>query len=265
MSRAAAKLNNLHSIGRTDCGDTSLHRRQPLAHLVVTLAHIVSLISIGRYDLSRAVPFLIYPVWLIIRGELPAKMILRKLLFALPLIVLLGLFNPLLDRAPLQLGEFQVAGGWISFLTLLVKGCLSVLAALLLVCFCGQSGIAGALRALHVPRILVALFSFIYRYIFLLSDEAYSMSLAYSLRSAGRRAPSPNYWGSMIGQWAIRSYGRARRIYSAMLLRGFSGEMPPPERGPAGAGDIVYTVCWCGFFICARLWNISELLGGILV
>jgi cobalt/nickel transport system permease protein len=80
---------------------------------------------------------------------------------------------------------------------------------------------------------MVAIISFMYRYLGVLGDEAQRMNRARASRSAarpGRRAGGSLLWrgrvtGAMVGSLFLRSYERSERVYSAMLARGFDGEL----------------------------------------
>ena len=78
---------------------------------------------------------------------------------------------------------------------------------------------------------MVAIISFMYRYLAVLSDEATRMSRARASRSAqpdGKGGGSivwrARVTGSMVGSLFLRSYERSERIYAAMQARGFEGE-----------------------------------------
>ena len=84
------------------------------------------------------------------------------------------------------------------------------------------------MRSLHVPAVLTATISFMYRYLFVLVDEAMRLQTARASRSVG--AGRTVWWrarvlGGMIGSLFIRSYERSERIYAAMMSRGFAGEV----------------------------------------
>jgi cobalt/nickel transport system permease protein len=89
------------------------------------------------------------------------------------------------------------------------------------------------MRSLRFPRILVAIVSFMWRYIFVLVDEAMRLSRARDARSAvqpGRKSGGSIPWrakvvGGMAGNLFIRSYSRSERIYQAMEARGYQGEL----------------------------------------
>ena len=65
----------------------------------------------------------------------------------------------------------------------------------------------------------------LYRYIFVLGEEALRMTRARSLRSFGRRGMGLRVYAQMLGQLLLRTYARAQRVYLAMLCRGFDGQV----------------------------------------
>lgn len=87
-----------------------------------------------------------------------------------------------------------------------------------------------ALRHLGIPSILIAITSFMFRYLSVLVDEAIRLMRARSARSAGRQSGlSSIAWqgrvvGNMTGQLFLRSYERSERVYHAMAARGFQGQ-----------------------------------------
>ncbi len=90
-----------------------------------------------------------------------------------------------------------------------------------------------ALRHLRLPQPLVATLSFMYRYLFVLSDEATRLLRARRARSAtqpGRKSGGSLLWrarvaGNMVGQLFLRSLERGDRVYQAMLARGYTGHL----------------------------------------
>ena len=90
-----------------------------------------------------------------------------------------------------------------------------------------------ALRHLRVPGILVSIIAFMYRYLFVLADEASRLLRARAARSArpahgqggGSIVWRARIAGHMVGQLFIRSFERSDRVYNAMLARGYRGEL----------------------------------------
>jgi cobalt/nickel transport system permease protein len=105
-----------------------------------------------------------------------------------------------------------------------------------------------AMRAVGIPRLLVAMFGLTWRYLFVLVDEALRLIRARAARSGVSSSTSPStslrtkgegggiIWraqvaGGMAGSLFLRGFERSDRIYTAMLSRGYDGEvrvMPLP-------------------------------------
>ena len=82
-----------------------------------------------------------------------------------------------------------------------------------------------ALERLRVPAKLVFLFLFTCRYIHVIGEEWQKLQTAAKLRGFIPRTTMHTYRtiGNMLGLTVINSIDRSRRIYEAMLLRGFNG------------------------------------------
>jgi cobalt/nickel transport system permease protein len=123
--------------------------------------------------------------------------------------------------------------GLLRFVSIVIRSWLSVQMAILLVAVTEFPKIIHALTHLHVPAIITVIISFLYRYLFVLTDEVMRMIRARQARSAaatGVRSGGSVAWraqiaGHMAGQLFLRSYERSDRIYNAMLSRGYQGEL----------------------------------------
>ncbi len=137
----------------------------------------------------------------------------------------------------LHIGTWELVAtdaGVLRFVSVVVRSWLSVQAAILLTATTQFPDLMHALRHLHLPGPLVAIVSFMYRYLSVLTDEASRLLRARESRSA-RLADAPELksggsilWrarmaGNMAGQLFLRSYERSDRIYNAMLARGYQG------------------------------------------
>jgi cobalt/nickel transport system permease protein len=133
------------------------------------------------------------------------------------------------------------------FTTILLKSWLSVQVAMLLAFTTPFHELIDALRELRVPRIIVAIISFMYRYLGVLTDEAGRMNRARAARSAGSpagRSGGSLAWrarvtGAMVGSLFIRSYERSERVYAAMQARGFEAEFRHLAMRRLGRGELL--------------------------
>jgi cobalt/nickel transport system permease protein len=257
--------NSLFEIGALDqlAGqDTPVHRLDPRAKLITTLGFIVTVVSFNRYELSALVPLILYPVSLAAAGNFPTSYLVRKLLIASPFALLVGLCNPILDRTPMFLVDgVSISAGWISFASIALRFCLTVSAALVLVGVTGFTTVCMALGRLGMPRIFTVQLLFLYRYIFVLTEEGLSMARARALRSFKRRGMGLRVYGYMLGQLLLRTMSRAERIHQAMLCRGFDGEIRLSRDFRFRSRDVVFAAGWLMFFGVARYLNLSQLLG----
>lgn len=241
---------------------TAVHRINPVVKLIVTLLYLVFVMSYGKYEIGGLIPLVFYPIIIASVGNIPIKPLLAGLAMAAPLIIGIGLFNPLLDRTlVISIGDIGISAGWVSFAALILKCCLTVAAALLLLATTGINGIAAALNRLHLPQIFIIQMLLTYRYISVLLGEASRIYNAYTLRAPNEKGISMKVWGSLLGQLLLRAYDRASRVYQAMKLRGFDNQYFGVSLARISKADILYFIGWTAFFIFAKFVNIPVLLG----
>ena len=265
MSRIDAALRDLRSLEALAARDTPLARLDARAKVIATAAFIITVVSFERYTVAALLPLAAYPVALIALGDLPVASLARKMLVAAPFAVLVGVFNPMLDRAPMLLaGDVTVAAGWVSFASILVRFALTVSAALALVAGTGVSALCAALARLGVPNVFTAQLLFMFRYAFVLGAEAARMSAARELRSGGRSLALSAY-GPLLGHLLLRAFERAQRIHLAMMARGFDGELRTLRMLRWNARDTAFVVAWGAFFVAVRAVDLPMLLGRMLL
>ncbi|MBA3009969.1 MAG: cobalt ECF transporter T component CbiQ [Proteobacteria bacterium] len=260
--------NNLFDIRYMDTlasGNSSLHKIDPRAKLITTLIFICMVVSLGKYEISRMVPFVIYPMALIISAELPILYLFKKIAIVAPFAILVGIFNPFFDTQPLvQIGDFSISGGWISFTSILLRFGLTVSAALILICLTGFNGVCMALEKLKVPGPFVVQLMFLYRYLFVLIEEASRMVRARSLRSFDSKGMRFNVFVQLLGQLLLRTLDRAQRIHLAMCCRGFDGHVRLNRTMSFGYREIQFILFWSLLFVIARWYNLPVKIGSII-
>jgi len=242
-----------------------IHRIDPRAKLITTLTYIVTVMSFGRYDLSGVIPFLLYPILIVIVGNLPLMYLIKRMGIVLPFILFIGIFNPILDQSiGAKFGTFTISGGWISFFSIVIRAVLTIFAALTLIATTGFHEICIALERIGVPNLFAAQLLFVYRYLFVLIDEASRMVRARALRSFSRKGEGLKIWSSPIGSLTLRTIDRARRIHLAMTSRGFDGEIRLARRYHIRIIDMVFVIGWTTLFIIMRRYNLSTFIGDVL-
>lgn len=242
-----------------------MHRLDARAKTLVTFSFIAVVVSFPLYEVSALTPFLLFPIALLSLGRIPMLYILKKILIAAPFALVIGIFNPFLDREPVaSIGSFTVTGGWLSFTSIMLRFILTVGAALTLIACTGIHRLGASLEQLGAPRVFVVQLLFLYRYLFVISDEGSKMFRSVELRSEKGHPLSFRVYGSLLGTLLIRAMDRAERVYRAMVARGFDGEIRVLRPSAFGWKDASFIVGWLAFFSVARTWNLAELLGLLL-
>jgi cobalt/nickel transport system permease protein len=166
----------------------------------------------------------------------------------LPLKALLksaGLFLPFVATFALM---SWIAGQPGRAVALFEKSFLSGLAALILVATTPIQDLLHALESLKMPRALVLIAQFLYRYLFVVSEQAQRVRMA--LRARGSR------FQSAVGAVSVlfaRSWERADGIYQAMLARGFTGRFAALRSARFGWADAVFLCIAAGVIAGIRL------------
>lgn len=264
MVNMAEALHNIRLLDELGDLNTPIHKIHPLAKLIVTLVYLITVISFQKYEISSMLPLIFFPMLMISLSGIPTLPILKRVLIVLPLIIGIGIFNPILDQKPAFLfGYITLTYGWISFISILIKCLLTVIASLILISTTGMTNLGIALRILKVPKLIVLQLLLTYRYINVLMEEVILTTTAYSLRAPRAKGILFKNWGSLMGQLLLRTIERGQNIYIAMCSRGFIGEYHAGNIPKFGCKDFVFLMIWVLFFLLVRYVNIAKLLGTI--
>ncbi|HEX7975211.1 MAG TPA: cobalt ECF transporter T component CbiQ [Anaerolineales bacterium] len=220
-------------------GQSPIHRLDPRVKVVVAVLFILSnvLLPDGAW-----LAFLLstgLALWISDLAGLGPGYTLKRSFIALPfaLAAVTAIFAlPGRPIAHWALGPWRLTAtdtGLLRFASVVVRSWLSVQVAILLVATTQFPDLLHALGHLRVPAILVAVISFMYRYLFVLTDEVMRLNRGREARSArpaeggggGTLAWRARVAGHMAGQLFLRSYERSERVYNAMLARGYQGQL----------------------------------------
>jgi cobalt/nickel transport system permease protein len=114
--------------------------------------------------------------------------------------------------------------------------------ALLLTLTTPWTGLLRALRALHIPRLVILILQMTMRYVFLLVRVAIETLEARKLRMVGpfNRGEKRAFFGAIFGTIVSRSYALHEAVYEAMLARGYSGEPKVADRFVLKVVDVLW-------------------------
>lgn len=224
-------------------GSSPLHARDPRAKIVVLL---VFLIVLATTPANAAVTLVIDAAVLmsgILMAGLPIIGLLVRAAGILPFSLAFGLIT-------------WLAGDHWRAIALVEKSYLSTVAVLLLAGTTPLPRLLGGLEALGTPRLIVLLAQFLYRYLFVISEQAQHLRLAAACRSGTFAGQRQSRFRAAAGALAVlfaRSYYRAEGIHRAMLARGFGGRFSLLNPMRFGALDAGFTAAIGALLILARV------------
>lgn len=196
-------------------GASLLHRRDPRAKLAAAALFLIVLGTAHRNLPVLAAVFALLLGAGLLLAKLPLAGALLRSTVVLPFTLVFG--------AICWVGGDPGRG-----VAIVLKSYLSALAVLLLVSTTPLPDLLHALESFGTPRFLLMVAQFIYRYLFVISEEAQHMSKAAASRAAtvAGLTGSRERFRAAAGALAVlfaRSYGRAEDIHRAMLARSFPG------------------------------------------
>lgn len=234
-------------------GDSQVHRADARVKLILAVLFILT---------SALTPTGVWAVYLLLLSlawaaamlaGLGIGFLLKRSLLALPFVLAAVPLLVSVDGVPwatVWLGPVTLTisqTGLQRFASIVLRSWISVQAAILLAATTPFPQLLVAMRALRMPRLLVAIVGLMWRYLFVIADEALRLMRARAARMGhpersdtrvgGSLAWRARVTGGMAGNLLLRSFDRSDRIYHAMLARGYDGEvrtLPLPPMTASG-------------------------------
>ena len=190
--------------------DSPIHRLSPAGTLVAAVALVIGTAVLPPPGLIPLTATFLLLISVAVASRIPGRFLLGRVLLLEPFVLgvaALALFGP---------------GGWRLFAFLVAKSTVCIATMVLLANTTPFSDLLRVLKAARVPSLLLTTMSLMYRYVFVLVDEAGRMRRARSSRTfAARRVRAWQTGATVVSQLFIRSSERADRIWAAMCARGW--------------------------------------------
>lgn len=241
-------------------GSSPVHRLDPRAKVVGLFLFILSANLVPDRSWTVFALLLLVLYCIVLTARMGFSLIIRRSLAALPFVLAalaIPFTTPGTDWFALPgLGWTVSVEGAERFASILLRFWIAIQAAILLAAVTPFPDMLWALGKLRLPSALVSIIGFMYRYIFVIGDEATRMMRARAARCAqlpGSRRPGilwqARIAGLMVGSLFLRALARSERIHAAMLSRGYDGS----ARTAAS------------FRLVSVDWIVMVLLGALLV
>ncbi|MBE9581583.1 MAG: cobalt ECF transporter T component CbiQ [Proteobacteria bacterium] len=209
-------------------GDSLIRRLDPRVKIVVVFLFSVAVAVSNRFVVLMLALGL--GLCIVLAARLPIKQLVRRLVPVNMFIILLWFFlpftfegEPLFSVGPL-VGTHE---GVLSAARISIKSNAIMVMLIALVASTSILTLGHAMHELRVPKKIVHLFFFTYRYIHVIHREYLRLVSAMKVRGfrPGTNVHTYKTFAYLVGMLLVRSSDRAERVHNAMLCRGFSGNL----------------------------------------
>jgi cobalt/nickel transport system permease protein len=209
-------------------GDSIIHRLDPRVKIVVALFFSVVVAVANRFMVLTLA--LTLSVCIVLLARVPMKDFLGRLVPVNAFVLFLWIFLPFtVQGEPLFLIGPLVGTreGVLYAAQISVKSNAIVIMLIALVASTSIYALGHAMHELRVPKKIVYLFYFTYRYIHVIHREYLRLVHAVKIRgfSPGTNMHTYKTVAYLVGMLLVRSSDRAERVHQAMLCRGFRGRL----------------------------------------
>lgn len=228
-------------------GSSFLHRRDARAKILALLVFLVVVAVSNREFELLALGYSGLLLAAVVSARLPVLGALRRAAVVLPFSLTFA-------------GLCWISGEPRRAELLVEKSYLSALAALLLVATTPLPQLLRGLDMLGVPGFLLMVAQFLYRYLFVITEQAQRMRLAGLCRGGLKRGGrSFQAAAGALGVLFARSYQRAECIHRAMVSRGFQGHFQLLSNRRFRLADAAFLCVACSLpiavFLSVRIWS----------
>lgn len=223
-------------------GAGPLHRLPPQCKLAAALLFVVAVVSTPREQVWAVALEAALLATVAAVGRVPLGFVARRLVIEVPFLAFAVLLpfvgdGPRVDVLGLHLSQQGLWAAW----GIVAKGTLGVATTLVLTATTPVPHLLLGLERLRMPRVLVAIMSFMVRYGDVVGDEMRRMRVARTSRGDDPRwIWQARALAQSSGALFVRSYERGERVYLAMESRGYVGTMPEGDRTGTG---LAWPVC----------------------
>ena len=226
--------------------NSPLHRRDARVKLVAVVAYILSLGTYYPLPPGAAIGYAVPVLGGILASGLPLGPLLLRSLAVLPFTLTFAVLS------------WFTGDGQRAF-ALVTKSYLSATAVLLLVATTSMPALLHGAERMGAPKIFVLVIQFLYRYLFVVAEQARNMWTAAACRGSQlptcERRNRLHAASGMLAVLFVQSYERAQRIERAMLARGFNGSLHPVVSETITWRDLVFVVASIFSAAVLRLWR----------
>lgn len=208
------------------------HRLAPHIKILSLLAFLIICVATPIENYWAFIGFAILISSALLISQLPVLTIAKRATIEIPFLVFAVLMPFFSKGERFELLFFEISRpGAIAALSIIAKGTLGVLTAILLSGTTPAREILRGFELLKMPSLLVQIMTFMLRYMNVITDEMERMKVARLSRGFEERGIRDwKFIAGTAGALFVRSYERGERVHTSMISRGYQGELPETDR-----------------------------------
>ncbi len=226
-------------------GHSVVHRLAPHVKVLATVGYALALATVPDRAWWAFLLLALLVTTAVVAAGLPVRFVATRALVVVPFVAF-GALVPFVSSGhdaawgPLS---WSTAGAWAGS-AIAWRSLLGVTASIVLAGTTELPRLLAGLERLHVPPALVAIASFMLRYLEIVAQELARMRAAMTARGHDPRwAWQLRPLATASGALFVRTYERGERVHLAMQARGWSGAMPPLREDQPDVGTPL-AVAW---------------------
>ena len=213
-------------------GASPLHRRDARAKIIALLAVLIVLATTPSDATIRMGAYALVILAAVFVARLPIAGVLGRGLVVLPFALTFAAVS-------------WIGGDQPRAIALVEKTYLSTIAVLIVAGTTALPALLRGFESLGAPRVIISVIQFLYRYLFVISEQAQHMRAAAACRAGLGKTDRKARWQAAAGSLSVlfaRSYFRADGIHRAMLARGYNGRLPVTEQSRFRMADAAFAM-----------------------
>ena len=236
-------MSGMHQTGVAGDPGSRIHRLDPRAKIVGLAGITVVAVSTPPRMWPVLAACALALAVIAATGRVGPGVIWARARVVLPLVIFVAVFVPFVRGGEqVDLGPVDVSReGLTTFFAVSSKALIGTVSAVLLGATTSFPDVLHGLERMRAPRLLTLIAAFMYRYLFVITDEARRMRVALSSRGyRPRHALQAAALGRVATALFLRTFERGERVYVAMLARGYTGATPRLRALAFGRADVLF-------------------------
>lgn len=209
-----------------------IHDLAPHVKILALLSFLIICVATPIQNYWAFIGFALIISTLLTLSKLPVLTVAKRATIEIPFLLFAILMPFFSAGEKFAIFSIEISRpGAIAALSIIAKGTLGVLTAILLSGTTPAREILRGFELLKMPSLLVQIMTFMLRYMNVITDEMERMKVARISRGFQERGIRDwKFIAGTAGALFVRSYERGERVHTSMIARGYDGELPKTER-----------------------------------